>query len=148
MANFSRVITQDDVYFFQEGTNTRLSDVLGAQLKSDGGTHFAVWAPNARFVSVIGSFNGWHKGATPLTSAGGGIWQGVSAEASAGARYKYYVESNTGEYRADKADPFGFFHDTPPGNASVVWDLSYQWADHSWMASRGAANSLDAAMSI
>ncbi len=148
MANTSRVITQDDVYFFQEGANIKLSDVLGAHIRPEGGTQFAVWAPQARFVSVIGSFNDWQKDALPLTLTEAGIWQGFSPEASIGARYKYYIESNSGEYRADKADPFGVLQDTPPQNSSVVWDLDYSWGDESWMDSRRAANSLDAPMSI
>lgn len=148
MANFSRVITLDDIYFFEEGTNTKLSDVLGAHIRAEGGTEFAVWAPNARYVSVIGTFNGWDKGATPLARTGGSVWQGFSAEAAVGARYKYYVESSSNEYRADKADPFGFLQDIPPQNASVVWDLEYQWGDESWMANRRAANDLNAPISI
>jgi 1,4-alpha-glucan branching enzyme len=148
MANFSRVITQDDIYFFEEGTHTKLSDVLGAHVRPGGGTHFAVWAPNARRVSVIGTFNGWNKEATPLAFTGGGIWQGFAHDAHPGARYKFYVESSSGDYHADKADPYGFLHDTPPGNASVVWDLDYQWGDDQWLANRRAANTLEAPISI
>jgi 1,4-alpha-glucan branching enzyme len=148
MGNFSRVLTQDDIYFFEEGTNTQLGDVLGAHVRPEGGTQFAVWAPNARSVSVIGTFNGWNKDATPLTRGAGGIWQGFASEARVGAHYKYSVESNSNEYHADKADPMGFLQDAPPGNASVIWDLDYQWGDESWMAGRRAANSLDAPISI
>ncbi len=84
----------------------------------------------------------------PLARGAGGIWQGFAQDAAVGARYKYHVESSSNDYRADKADPFGFLHDTPPGNASVVWDLGYQWIDESWMSTRRAANSLDAPISI
>ncbi|MBV8865315.1 MAG: 1,4-alpha-glucan branching protein GlgB [Acidobacteriaceae bacterium] len=144
----SRTLTENDVYLFREGTHLRLADVLGAHLSEErGGTEFAVWAPSARAVSVIGSFNGWRKSATPLTLAEGGIWQGFVSGVGPGEKYKYYIESTQGT-SLDKADPVGFFHDQPPDNASVVWDLAYQWRDEEWMGRRQEANSLDAPMSI
>ncbi len=149
MANSSRLLNDNDLYFFQEGTNGKLAEVLGAHIQTEqGGTQFAVWAPNARYVSVIGTFNEWNKSANPLSAGVAGVWQGHIPNASVGARYKYYVESKSGEYKADKADPFGFWHDAPPRNASVIWDLSYQWGDESWMTTRRGANNLDAPMSI
>jgi 1,4-alpha-glucan branching enzyme len=126
-----------------------LADVLGAHVASErGGTQFAVWAPNARSVSVIGTFNKWQRHATPLSPAGGGIWQNLVPGVHAGTRYKYFIESRNGEYSADKADPFGFLQETPPQTASIVWDLGYRWRDEHWMANRSRANSLDAPMSI
>ncbi len=149
MATPTRLLNENDIYLFQEGTHIKLAEVLGAHVNSEhGGTHFAVWAPNARFVSVIGNFNAWQKSAHPLAPAGGGIWQGFIPGVSAGAHYKYHVESKFAGYRADKADPFGFLHETPPQSASIVWDLAYEWQDEAWMASRRAANSLEAPMSI
>ena len=76
------------------------------------------------------------------------MWQGFISGVGAGAKYKFHIESKLGTYRADKADPFGFLHESPPGNASVVWDLTYGWGDQAWMSSRRGANSLDAPMSI
>jgi 1,4-alpha-glucan branching enzyme len=149
MPTLSRVLNDNDVYLFQEGTHVKLADILGAHLAADGsGTHFAVWAPEARAVSVVGNFNGWQPHATPLSPAGGGIWQGFAHGVSAGTHYKFHVESKHAGYVADKADPFGFFHETPPQTASIVWDLTYDWADDLWMANRRNANSIDSPISI
>lgn len=148
MAINSRTLSEKDEYLFREGTHNRLPEVLGAHYNGElGGTHFAVWAPNARAVSVIGSFNNWRHGATPLAAAGAGIWQGFAPGAERGAHYKFWVEGLNG-YSAGKADPFGIFQDTPPGNASIIWDLEYQWSDRAWMSSRDEANSLNAPISI
>jgi 1,4-alpha-glucan branching enzyme len=149
MTNSTRLLNESDIYLFQEGTNSRLADVLGAHVaREKGGTQFAVWAPNARSVSVIGTFNQWQRSATPLSPAGGGIWEGFVSGVDAGTRYKYFVESKDGRYCADKADPFGFYHETPPQNASIVWDLAYEWGDAHWMETRRVANGLDAPMAI
>lgn len=149
MANSTRLLDQNDVYLFREGTHLRLADVLGAHVASDrGGTQFAVWAPNAQYVSVIGSFNGWQERATPLSRGAGGIWQAFVPGVYAGAAYKYHIEANNGAFRANKADPFGFFNEHSPGTASIVWDLAYEWKDGAWISSRHAANSLDAPISI
>ncbi|HZS53827.1 MAG TPA: 1,4-alpha-glucan branching protein GlgB [Bryobacteraceae bacterium] len=145
----TRELHENDIYLFQEGTHVRLADVLGAHVvRERGGTSFAVWAPNAHSVSVIGPFNGWQKEATLLSPAGGGIWHGFAPGVMSGAHYKYWVESKLNSYRAAKADPVGFFHDTPPETASIIWDLNYQWGDSEWMNRRRDANSLDAPMSI
>jgi len=149
MTDSSRPLNDNDVYLFQEGTHTRLADVLGAHISSErNGTQFAVWAPNAKAVSVIGNFNGWQKHATPLSRTQSGIWEGFAQGVAAGTQYKYYVESYFGGYRADKSDPFGFFHEMSPSTASIVWDLAYEWEDAAWMSNRRAANSLDAPLSI
>jgi 1,4-alpha-glucan branching enzyme len=142
------IFSEDDVYLFREGTHQKLSDLLGAHFDRErGGTRFAVWAPQARAVAVIGYFNDWRQEAGALTLGAGGIWQGFIPGAFPGAHYKYWVEGNSG-YRAGKADPFGVFQDTPPGNASIIWDLDYEWGDQEWMVKRPQANSLDAPMSI
>ncbi len=148
MLTGGRTLTQNDVYLFGEGTHIRLADVLGAHVSQErDGTAFAVWAPSARAVSVIGSFNGWLKGAASLEPGEGGIWHGFVSGVGPGERYKYHIESEQGS-SLDKADPFGFFHDQPPDNASVVWDLDYQWGDEEWMGRRRDANSLGAPISI
>ncbi len=149
MPNPTRFLNENDIYLFQEGTNVKLADVLGAHVASDrGGTQFAVWAPNARSVSVVGNFNQWQRNVTSLSPAGGGIWQDLVPGVHAGTRYKYFVESKDGQYSVDKADPFGFLHETPPQYASIVWDLAYEWGDGEWMESRRAANNLEAPISI
>ena len=149
MSHSSRALSENDIYLFREGTHINLADVLGAHTEGNQeGTRFAVWAPNAKSVSVVGSFNNWQKNLNPLLPAGGGIWQGSIPGVFPGARYKYHIQSKTGNYEVDKADPFGFFHERPPETASVVWDLNYSWGDEPWMAKRREANSLEAPISI
>ena len=146
MPDFTRPLTENDFYLFLEGTHVKLADVMGAHAAPEGGTRFAVWAPNARSVSVIGSFNEWRNDAALLSPAGAGIWSGIVPDAQPGMRYKYHIESK--EFSADKADPFAFLDETPPQTGSIIWDLSYEWADQEWMAKRRNANSIDAPISI
>jgi len=137
-----------DLYLFREGTHTRLYEKLGAHLQEEG-TRFAVWAPNAAAVRVMGDFNGWDPEADPLEPLGdSGIWVGVVRSARPGHRYKYRVVPRGGAPPLDKADPFAFWSEPPPGNASVVWDLAYAWADGAWMAERARRNALDAPISV
>jgi 1,4-alpha-glucan branching enzyme len=144
----TRYITEDDYYLFQEGTHSRLPDVMGGHFISErGGTQFTVWAPNARAVSVLGTFNGWQPGATSMQRSPAGIWQCFVPGAFTGAHYKYRVENASG-YQADKSDPFGFFFESSPATASIIWDLSYTWNDSEWMETRARANSLEAPISI
>jgi 1,4-alpha-glucan branching enzyme len=110
---------------------------------------FAVWAPNAEAVSVVGEWNGWVPGKDPLALQGGsGIWAGFVPGIGKGTVYKLHVRSRVHGYTVEKADPFGFHHETPPRTASIVWDLDYQWSDAEWMASRAARNALAAPISI
>ncbi|GIX47333.1 MAG: hypothetical protein KatS3mg131_1544 [Candidatus Tectimicrobiota bacterium] len=146
------LLSADDLYLFNEGSHFRLYEKLGAHPLSVGGTagtYFAVWAPNAEQVSVIGDFNGWDKKAHPLfPRESSGIWEGFLPGVGPGAVYKYHIVSRYQGYRVDKADPLGFYHETPPRTASVVWDLDYSWGDQEWMASRGARHTLSAPMAI
>jgi 1,4-alpha-glucan branching enzyme len=149
------VLTDQDIYHFREGTYFRAYEKLGAHLLTDvaggkPGVRFAVWAPNARAVSVIGDFNGWSRSRHPLSSRrdSSGIWEGVIPDVSAGARYKYHVVSNDGAYTVDKCDPYAFRAETPPRTASVVWDLDYRWGDELWRQRRAASNALSAPWSI
>jgi len=150
--NVESHITDNDVYLFNQGSHFRLYDKLGARLvKQDGsaGTHFAVWAPNAIFVSVIGEFNKWNKGSHRLHPKGqSGIWEGYFPEVGKGTLYKYHIGSRFNGYRVDKADPFSIFNEIPPKFASIVWDLDYQWHDEHWMATRRQRNGLDKPMAI
>ncbi len=146
-------ITDQDLYLFNEGTHFRLYDKLGAHAGTDGereGTWFAVWAPNAGAVSVIGDFNGWDKRRDPAEPQRQPPASGrASCRTSApGATYKYHIVSRYRGYRVDKADPFAFYAETPPRAASVVWDLDYDWGDASGWLARGGEQSLDAPMSI
>ncbi len=146
------LLTDDDLYLFNEGSHLRLYEKLGAHAVTSGGvdgTYFAVWAPDARRVAVIGDFNGWDRGAHPLHPRGkSGIWEGLVPGVGKGAVYKYWIESRYHAYRVEKADPFALRAETPPKTASVVWDLDYEWGDGEWMAERRQRNALDAPVSV
>jgi alpha-1,4-glucan:alpha-1,4-glucan 6-glycosyltransferase len=131
-----------DLHLFNEGTHSHLFDKLGAHLSTEpDGTSFAVWAPNADTVSVIGDFNGWDKTANGLfPREQSGIWEGFIPGVKHGALYKYHVHSRVTRAGADKADPFATFAEAPPRQASVVWDLDYRWGDERWMANRHVTN--------
>jgi 1,4-alpha-glucan branching enzyme len=142
-----------DLYLFRQGTHGALHDKLGCHPESGGGepaAHFAVWAPNAREVSVIGDFNDWQPGVNPLRQAheASGVWEGSIRGASVGQRYKYHVVSRFNGYRVDKSDPLAFACEAPPSTASMVWNLEYQWGDADWMRERARRNALGAPLSI
>ena len=144
------LLTDNDLYLFNEGSHFRLYDKLGARVVTHAGTsgtYFAVWAPNAEQVSVIGDFNGWDKRRHRLSPKGqSGIWEGFFPGVGKGTLFKYHIVSRLNGYRVDKADPFSIFNETPPKTASIVWDLDYHWGDHEWMASRRQHNALDKPM--
>jgi 1,4-alpha-glucan branching enzyme len=146
------LLSPQDLYLFNEGSNYRLYETMGAHLiahEGQAGVMFSVWAPNARLVSVIGSFNNWAERANLLERRGdSGIWEGFIPGVGKGALYKFHIESNRQSYHVDKADPIGLLHEKPPRTASVVWDLDYQWNDAAWMKRRAASNSLRAPQSV
>jgi 1,4-alpha-glucan branching enzyme len=146
------VLTDDDLFLFNEGSHSRLYDKLGAHLREvDGarGTSFAVWAPDADSVAVMGGFNGWSREQHPLRPLGvSGIWQGFIPGVGPGDLYKFFVSSRYHGFRAEKTDPFGFAQEIPPKTASVVTDLSYRWGDGAWMSERARRNAVDAPISI
>ena len=146
------LLTDNDLYLFNEGSHYRIYDKLGAHILTAGGetgTCFGVWAPNARSVSVIGSFNQWHPKTHPLHSRGNsGIWEGFVPAANKGALYKFHIESHHHGHRVDKTDPIGLLQEKPPRTASVVWDLDYSWGDRDWMVQRGSRNSIKAPISV
>jgi 1,4-alpha-glucan branching enzyme len=146
------LLTEDDLYLFNEGSHFRLYEKLGAHplaLEGVGGTYFAVWAPNAQQVSVIGDFNHWDKASHPLRPRGSsGIWEGFLAGIGQGTIYKYHIVSRYHGYQVDKADPLAFHHERPPRTASIVWDLDYPWGDGEWMAHRRERNRLGAPMAL
>ena len=145
-------ITEQDLHLFNEGTHYRAYEKLGAHPGTDGeteGTWFAVWAPNAEQVSVIGDWNGWHKRADLMAARGNsGIWEAFVPGVTPGTRYKFHVISRYRGYRSDKADPFAFYAEMPPQRASVVWDLEYDWWDDDWMLARRDKQDLMAPVSI
>ncbi|MCC6640612.1 MAG: 1,4-alpha-glucan branching protein GlgB [Deltaproteobacteria bacterium] len=146
------MLTQEDLYLFNEGTHVRLWEKLGAHPIRAGqteGTCFGVWAPDAEAVSVLGDWNGWRPGVDSLHArASSGIWEGFVPGVAAGAHYKYHVASRYHGFRAEKADPFAFHAEVPPRTASVVWPLDYEWSDGAWMAQRSRHNALGAPISI
>ena len=148
MTKIYQPMSESDVYLFKEGNHFRLYEFLGAHpmVQDDRlGTHFAVWAPNARQVSVIAEFNGWNPHAHKLFARwdGSGIWEGFVPEAQKGHLYKYQIVSNYNNYKVEKKDPFSFWGERPPQTASVIWDLDYEWHDSRWMQNRQNVNSLD-----
>ena len=146
------LFTGDDTYLFNEGSHYRLHQKLGAHpLSVDGvdGTYFAVWAPDARQVFVMGDFNGWDKTCHPLCSRGqSGIWDGFVPGVGKGALYKYHIVSRYRGYRVDKADPFAVYNEVPSNTSSIVWELDYTWGDQAWMQERHKHNALDAPIAI
>ncbi len=145
-------LSDDDLHWFGEGNHYRLYEKLGAHpTVEDGvrGTRFTVWAPGAERVSVIGDFNAWNPGATPMAAVdGSGLWAAFEPGATTGQAYKYHIESQGSDYTVDKADPFAFRTITAPETASVVWELSYEWGDQAWMAERGQRRTRSEPMSI
>jgi len=133
-------LTGYDTHILRQGRHFQLQDKLGAH-PVPGGTQFAVWAPNASAVSVIGDFNDWKPGAHPLSPHGddSGIWEGLIPDVGAGRLYKYHIEARNGR-EFQKADPFAFSCEEPPRTASRVWNLAYEWNDNEWMERRRLSN--------
>jgi 1,4-alpha-glucan branching enzyme len=146
------ILTEDDIYLFNEGSHFHLHEKLGSHLLSRQGvegTYFAVWAPDAEKVYLMGDFNGWLKHSHPLRPrAESGIWEGFIPGVGKGSSYKYHVQSKYHGYRADKADPFALYNEVPPKTASIVWDLDYAWNDGEWMAKRGDRSGAESPMAI
>ncbi|MDQ5848175.1 MAG: 1,4-alpha-glucan branching protein GlgB [Pseudomonadota bacterium] len=144
----SVALTGHDQYLFREGTHSRLYEKLGAHWLGNA-THFAVWAPNAASVAVVGDFNGWDPRTNPMKPQGdSGIWQARVAGAKPGSVYKFHIVARNTGYAVDKADPYAFRAEQPPKTGSVVWDLAYEWNDAEWMRSRQRHNALDAPWSV
>ncbi|MDC4227174.1 MAG: hypothetical protein MPW15_23755 [Candidatus Manganitrophus sp.] len=147
------LLTEHDIYLLKEGSHFKLHEKLGAHLiQSEGmrGVYFAVWAPNAESVSVVGDFNGWKGTSHPLRvrEDGSGVWEGFFSDIGVGALYKYHLVSRNHQYTVEKSDPFAFCTEIPPRTASVVWDLQHQWSDQAWMAQRAQRNQMTAPISI
>ncbi len=146
-------ITDQDIYFFKEGSHYKLYNKLGSHLMALNGArgaHFAVWAPNAEKVSVVGDFNGWDPQAHPMKVRDdwSGVWEGFIPGIKSGELYKYHIVSRYHGYTVQKGDPFAFHWELPPRTASTVWDLSYEWNDREWMEKRRERNSLNGPISI
>jgi len=147
------LFTEFDINLFKAGKHFRLYEKLGAHLTEvDGvkGVYFAVWAPSAKAVSVIGDFNFWIEGEHPLNIRWdeSGIWEGFIPGVQKGATYKYKIHSHHNDVKTEKADPFAARCEHPPNTASVVWDASYSWKDSAWMKKRKDINRLDKPYSV
>ena len=150
--NTSR-FTEYDIYLFKEGSHVTLYEKMGShimEVNGEPGVYFAMWAPNADRVSVLGDFNSWDPDTHFLRNRddASGIFEGFIPGVGKGSLYKYHIRSKFKGYRADKGDPFAFYWQTPPGTCSVVWDLAYKWSDADWSESRYGKNALDSPMAV
>ena len=150
-ANRLSTLTPRDLEGFNQGIDARAYEKLGAH-EVDGGIAFAVWAPEAEQVSVIGDFNEWRHDAAPLTRLGAtGVWHGVVQGAKLGSVYKYRIVSKYEGRVSEKADPYGFLHEMPPKTASIVargTSDAFAWNDDEWMTSRKKWQTLESPISI
>lgn len=147
------LFSEFDIDLFKAGKHFRLYEKLGShpmELNGEKGTYFAVWAPTAKSVSVVGDFNGWQGKSHELNVRwdGSGIWEGFIPELGPGTLYKYYILSNNFGIATEKADPFARLCEHPPKTASVVWEGDYSWQDGNWMDTRGDKNALDKPYSV
>jgi 1,4-alpha-glucan branching enzyme len=145
------LLSDDDLYLFNEGTHRGLANKLGAhriRVPQDLGTYFAVWAPNAKSVSVIGDFNHWERGVDLLSPrASSGIWEGTVGTARHGHIYKYAITTQQGEV-LEKADPYAARYEVPPRTGSQIWEIDYSWNDAEWMSERAKRIAMDAPVSV
>ena len=149
--NYS-LFTEEDIRNFQQGTHYSLYNLFGShqhEVLGRQGYYFAVWAPNATYVSVIGNFNDWNTESHPLFVRldKSGIWEGFIPYLPKGEVYKYHIHGYQGA-RLDKGDPYGNFWEKRPHTATITWDLQYQWRDEDWMQTRARHNALDAPWSV
>ncbi len=147
------VLTDFDLHLLGEGTHYRNYERLGAHLRTHAGfrgVHFAVWAPNAQRVSVIGNFNHWDGRRHPMGNRGGaGIWEIFIPDLSHGEVYKFEIKSRHNDYLVQKTDPYGFAAEYRPKTASIVWDITnFSWGDQDWLAQRTERHALDKPMAI
>jgi len=149
---FPPLVSEFDLHLHSEGTQYESYRTMGAHLvecEGVAGVRYAVWAPNAEVMSVVGDFNDWDERRNPMRLRTAGIWEFFMPGAGVGMNYKYSVRSRVRGYRQQKADPYGFATENPPKSASVVTDLSsYQWGDGDWMESRAHKDSLKEPVSI
>lgn len=146
------LLTDFDVELFKAGKHYRLYEKLGAHAvthEGRNGIYFAVWAPNARLVSVVGNFNYWdrHSHAMNVRWDGSGIWELFIPDLAQGELYKFYVESWTG-YAAEKGDPYGVLWEVAPRTSTIAWNLDFKWSDKKWMKARQSSNALAKPLSI
>lgn len=147
------LFTDFDIALFKAGKHYRLYEKFGSHICTVNGligTYFAVWAPSAKQVSVIGDFNHWVDGEFNLNVRwdSSGIWEGFIPMVAKGTAYKYKIHSNINNYVSEKSDPYARRYEHPPQTASIVWDDNYQWKDKNWMKTRKNHNALDAPYAV
>jgi len=147
------LFSEFDISLFKSGKHYRLYEKLGShpmEVNGKKGTYFAVWAPTAKSVSVVGDFNYWLEGDHKLNVRwdASGIWEGFIPGVMPGTKYKYKIHSHNQDIKTEKADPFARYSEQPPKTASVVWDKTYKWKDKKWMDTRKEKNSLDSPFSV
>ena len=147
------LFTDFDIALFKSGKHFKLYEKMGAhpaEVEGVKGTYFAVWAPSAKSVSVIGDFNYWndqqHKLMVRWDSSG--IWEGFIPDARPGMRYKFKIKSHHNDIETEKADPYAFYCEKPPYTASIIRELDYAWEDKNWMSYRKDKNDLDKPYSV
>ncbi len=149
---FPQTLGDLDLYLLGEGSDKQIYEKLGSQIRTVAGvkgTRFAVWAPNASRVSVVGNFNDWDGRRHMMRlHPGNGIWEIFLPEVGAGDRYKYELLDRNGKLLPLKMDPYGHYHEPPPGNASIVYDSTYRWRDKTWVGKRRTTPALDVPISI
>lgn len=154
MKNIRRVLTDFDLYLIGEGTHYKNYEKLGAHvMEIDGikGVHFAVWAPNAKSVSVVGDFNNWDAKKHRMHLLGNsGIWEIFIPELDEGELYKFEITSKYHKYKEQKADPFAFFFEVRPKSAAIVYNIEnkHKWQDNEWMEARKNKNWLESPIAI
>ena len=143
------LLTEQDIYLFREGTHATLYNSLGCQLREGGGARFAVWAPNARAISVIGDWNGWKPGVDVMNPRwdSSGIWECDVPQVRHGHGYKFAI-TNVHGAKEDRADPMALYSEVAPSTASKAWRLDYDWGDAQWMSDRKTRNAMDAPFAI
>ncbi|WP_298492740.1 1,4-alpha-glucan branching protein GlgB [uncultured Algibacter sp.] len=147
------LFTEFDINLFKAGKHFRLYEKFGSHLVTvDGidGVYFAVWAPTAKQVSVVGDFNYWMEGEHQLNVRwdSSGIWEGFIPLIGKGATYKYKIQSHNNDIKTEKADPYARRFEHNPNTASIVWDDNYKWKDKDWMKTRKKNNAIDAPYSV
>ncbi len=147
------LFSEKDTYHFKEGSHFRLFDKLGSHhITHNGkeGVYFALWAPHAKYLAVVGDFNNFDKGAHPMyhKNDGSGVWECFVEGVEVGSKYKYYLESHVDGCQEEKSDPYAYYWEEPPRSATRTWKLDYAWEDSEWMKSRGDKNSIHAPISV
>jgi len=154
---FPFFLTEFDIHLFHEGNFHECYEKLGAHFRTIGeeddavrGVNFAVWAPNAVRVGLVGPFNGWDARAHPMSKRlNSGLWEVFAPNLVEGEQYKYAIKSTILDYQVDKADPYAFYAEKRPSTDSRVWDVDkYEWNDADWMQRRADQQSLDSPIAI